>query len=194
MKIPSVPSPPHGGPRHEPASRGMPRAPPASVAWNRQPHDRRRQDAAADRDHQELRGATRARRRVVRRAPGPPHRLRRRQRRRQDHDHADHPRCARQGRRHRDARRRRGDGIRSPPLRVHARGARSLPEDEGARADRLPRAAARLLEERMPRPAPPRCSSSSDSASASTTTSRRSRSATSSARRSPPRSCTTPRC
>ena len=42
--------------------------------------------------------------------------------------------------------------------------------------------------------APPRCSSSSDSASAWTTTSRRCRSATSSAPRSPPRSCTTPRC
>ena len=136
----------------------------------------------------------RARRRDLRRAARPPHRLRRRQRRRQDHDHAHHPRRARRGRRHGHPRRRAGDGIRPPPLRLHARGARPLPEDEGARADRLPRPPARLLASGCRDRAPPRCSSGSDSASAWTTTSRRSRSATSSAPRSPRRSCTTPRC
>ncbi len=54
---------------------------------------------------------------------------------------------------------------RPPPLRLHARGARALPEDEGARADRLPRAAARLLPRRPRRMPPPRCSSGSGSAS-----------------------------
>ena len=34
---------------------------------------------------------------------------------------------------------------RPPPLRLHARRARPVPEDEGARADRLPRPAARLF-------------------------------------------------
>ena len=97
-------------------------------------------------------------------------------------------------RRRRDTRRGTAGPPGSPTLRLHAGGARPVPEDEGRRTAHLPRAAARS-EPGRPRLATPRGSwTGSGSASAPTTRSRACRSATSSARRSRQRSCTTPRC
>ena len=80
------------------------------------------------------------------------------------------------------------------PLRLHAGGARALPEDERPRAARLPRPAARPDAGRGAAQRRRSCSNGSGSASAATTRWRRCRWATSSAPRSPPRWCTTPRC
>ena len=86
----------------------------------------------------------RARRRELRRRAGPHDRLRRRQRRRQDHHDAHHPRRARRRLPERSpSTARRSAPTGRAPLRLHAGGARPLPEDEARRAARLPRPAAR---------------------------------------------------
>ena len=90
------------------------------------------------------------RRRQLRRRPGPHDRVRRRQRRRQDHHDAHHPRRARRRLAARLARRRDARRRRPPPVRLHAGGARAVPEDEAARAARLPCAAARHSTRRTP--------------------------------------------
>ncbi len=93
------------------------------------------------------------------------------ERRRQDHGDAHHPRCARRPTAASvTARWSRGHGGRPAPLRVHARGARALPEDEGRRATRVPRAAARDLHRAGRERRPRSCSIASGSASARATT------------------------
>ena len=125
-------------------------------------------------------------------APGPDDRLRRRQRRRQDHHDADHP-----GR----ARRRRGRGALGRraarpadrrAVRLHAGGARPLPQDDGPRAARLPRPAARDDVADAREPVRDAAASGSASPSAPGRPWRSSRWATSSASRSRPRWCTSP--
>ena len=90
--------------------------------------------------------------------------------------------------------RRAADPRAAPALRLHARGARPLPEDDRHRPARLPRPAARDERATPPAAAPPPCWSGWAWASGPASRWRSSRWATSSACRSPPRWCTTPRC
>ena len=99
------------------------------------------------------------------------------------------------GRRRGHAGRRPADPARPPPLRLHAGGARPLPEDDGPRAARLPGPAARDADAATPTTRADDAARAARARRARATTRwRRCRWATSSAPRSPPRWCTTPRC
>ena len=114
-----------------------------NLCWKPCPTRPRR--ARADRPASPFRRRRRAGRRLVLGARGLDRGVRGAQRRRQDHRDAHRAGRAGTGRGAGPVARATGRGRHPAPVRLHAGGARPLPEDAGAGTARLPRAAARTL-------------------------------------------------